>query len=397
VIIGFAEALAAAEAAWSLVDQGYRVTAAARRGRGSALRYSRHVTCHDVTPPETDAAAAVSDLNRLIAETSHADGGQPAAFLPLDDSAVWLGQHLELGAGCIWAGPSGADADLALDKRKQIEAARRAGFNVPDTAVLPCPEALATLSAPYPFVVKPARAVWPSGSRLCKERAYVCADRGEQERVRAKWPREGALLVQPFLTGAGEGVFGLAVNGEVRAWSAHRRLRMMNPEGSGSSACVSRPVPDDVRPAVERFVRETGWQGLFMVELLRDSHGTPWFIEFNGRAWGSMALSRRQGLEYAAWSVALALDPRSPIGRQSAGRPELVCRNVAREFLHLLFVLRGPSSTAFRQWPPFWRTMRQVLGVRRGDGIYNWRKDDPVVLLGDFYCTLRANLLKARN
>ena len=53
---------------------------------------------------------------------------------------------------------------------------------------------------------------------------------------------------------------------------------------------------------------------MFMIELLRDRTGKVWFVELNGRPWGSMALSRRQGFEYPAWHVKLAIDPQSRAG-----------------------------------------------------------------------------------
>ena len=51
VLLGFAEADAAPEVVWSLVDAGVRVMAFARKGRASALRHSRHVACYEITPP----------------------------------------------------------------------------------------------------------------------------------------------------------------------------------------------------------------------------------------------------------------------------------------------------------------------------------------------------------
>lgn len=48
VLMGFAEALSAPEAVWSLVDAGFQVRAFARRGSRSALRHSRHVQVFDV-------------------------------------------------------------------------------------------------------------------------------------------------------------------------------------------------------------------------------------------------------------------------------------------------------------------------------------------------------------
>ena len=37
-----------------------------------------------------------------------------------------------------------------------------------------------------------------------------------------------------------------------------------------------------------------------MTDLLRTEDERLWFVEFNGRAWGSMGLSRRQALKYPA-------------------------------------------------------------------------------------------------
>jgi hypothetical protein len=174
-------------------------------------------------------------------------------------------------------------------------------------------------------------------------------------------------------------------------------LRMMNPQGSGSSACVSQPVPEDLKPKVESLIAATKWRGLFMVEVLRDHSGKPWFVELNGRPWGSMALSRRQGLEYPSWHARLAMDPKSPIGMNRSPAPGVVCRNVGRELMHILFVLRGAKSKALTEWPSFWETLGRVLHIRRGDAFYNWRRDDRKVFLADCYYTMHDNLFRARN
>jgi hypothetical protein len=65
--------------------------------------------------------------------------------------------------------------------------------------------------------------------------------------------------------------------------------------------------------------------------------------------------------------------------------------------MHLLFVLKGAKSTALRQWPPFWRTVGDLARIHRGDGLYNWRRDDPKVFLADFYYTVHDNIFKSRN
>jgi len=171
----------------------------------------------------------------------------------------------------------------------------------------------------------------------------------------------------------------------------------MNPQGSGSSACISQPVPEDLKDKVEVLIARAEWRGLFMIELLRDHSGNVWFVELNGRSWGSMALSRRLGLEYPAWHVRLAMDQQTGIGVTTSPTPGVVCRNVGREFMHILFVLRGSRSKAQVDWPPFWRTLRDIVRVRRGDTFYNWRRDDPKVLIADCYYTVHDNLFKARH
>jgi hypothetical protein len=139
------------------------------------------------------------------------------------------------------------------------------------------------------------------------------------------------------------------------------------------------------------------WRGLFMVELLRDPDGKLWFVELNGRPWGSMALARRQGLEYPAWHIELALDEHSSAGLAAAPVGGVVCRNVGRELMHLAFVLRGPRSSAQRTWPRFWKSFIDVAAIRSSDRIYNWRRSDWRVLLADIYYTVSKNVFKARH
>jgi hypothetical protein len=164
---------------------------------------------------------------------------------------------------------------------------------------------------------------------------------------------------------------------------------MLNPQGSASSACASHPVDEALVEPAERFLSAIGWRGLFMLEFLRDAAGTPWFMELNGRAWGSLALARRRGFEYPAWTVRATLDetftpavPERP--------PHLVCRHLGMELVHLAFVLRGPASTALDDWPRAWPTIRQLARVRRGDRLYNWKRSQPDVLVADTAKMLRV-------
>ncbi len=399
VLIGFAEALAAPEVVWSLVDDGFQVVAFARRGRATALRHSRYVICHEICPPELDLQRSLSELTDLVKSLDNVTGNVHKILFPLDDKAVWLCNSIQLQQPWLLAGPKEGAAELALNKHLQFRAASEAGFNVPNAILAHFAEEVFRFDAveSFPLILKASEAVPIRDGHVAEFPKWICANREELERAVKQWAERTPLLVQKFIVGTGEGVFGLAASDGIRAWSGHRRLRMMNPQGSGSSACISESVSETLMSNTQRLIENTGWQGLFMIELLRDDFGKVWFVELNGRPWGSMALARRQGLEYPSWQVRLTMDPKSAAGGMAAGTPGVVCRNLGREFMHILFVIKGAKSKALTSWPSFSKTIREMFSVGRRDSFYNWRSDDIKVFLADVFYTLRSNIFKSRH
>ena len=385
IIAGFAEALAAPEVVWSLRDSGFEVTVANRRGRRTALHHSRAASILDVTPPEQDLAACVGEL-------IGAAEARGAMLMPVDDACVAVcAQIAEQRSAPIVIGPRGRQADLALDKRKQIDAAQHSGLLVPPTEVVQTISELRNAVAEFAVVLKDANAMRIDGGRLARGRSFVCANPDELAVAEEAWGEGYTLIVQPLLAGVGEGLFGVRLAGETLALSAHRRIRMMNPQGSGSSACKSVPVDPGLVAAATRFLESADWDGLFMLEFLRDRAGRAWFMELNGRAWGSMALALRIGLDYPAWAARGALDPAFKPAVPPP-RPDVVCRHLGREIVHFLFSLRGPTSSANVDWPRPLATLGKLLRVRRGDRWYNWRRDDWQVFVSDTFGTVASQV-----
>jgi hypothetical protein len=381
ILIGFADALAAPETAWSLLEAGHKVVAFARRGSRPALRRCRDVQIVEISSPERDAAGALEDLLELLRT-----GGPFTTVMPLDDTAVWLCAEAELqGIEPTLAGPKGYAAELALDKGLQVAAAARAGFDVPPTTrVESVDELLATQG--LPVAIKPARAVSERDGRIVRGATRVCGTTEELNAAAQRWAGSEPLLVQPLISGVGEGLFGLAVDGRLCALSAHRRVRMVNPQGSGSSACVSVAVDPDLARSAEQMLAEIGWRGMFMLEFIRSDDGRAFFMELNGRAWGSMALARRLGLEYPAWAVRQLDDPHfDPRVRPREGQ---LCRHLGRELVHVMMVARGPKSTALTNWPSLTSTARAVFRFRRSDRWYNWRSGDTLLFIDDTVSTV---------
>ncbi len=375
VLVGFAESLAAIESAWSLREAGFEVVAFTRAGRRPPLAAVKGIRLVELPAPEIDAAASIAAL-RVTVSTE-----RPAAVLPLDDASLWLIAAIADSVPEVAiAGPVGANAQLALDKAEQLKLAESAGFAVPG-------------EGQGPWMVKSALAVAERDGKLARPAGAVARDHAEIARLRAQIGEP--VLVQPLIDGVGEGVFGFADGKEVFGLSAHRRVRMMNPRGSGSSACESIPVDPALAEAVRRFVAEAGWRGIFMIELLRDPAGRPWFMELNGRAWGSMALALRRGLPYPQWAVRFALDPSwRPTAVPEA--PHIVCRHLGREAVHLLAVLRGARGADVGRWPSRGATLRAVLRPGRRNRWYNWRRGEASVFLRDAWATVAEQLGRRR-
>lgn len=405
VLIGFGESLAAIHAAWDLIDSGFQVHLFCRVGASPPLARDRRVICHWVTAPEVDALGSISQVMEIIDRL-----GRPAV-LPLDDVAVWLTNEVaRKDQDVIVAGPTGRLAALSLDKSLQLALASLAGMMVPRTAIFkPGSDTAESFvmdkSIGPPWIVKPAMALDLQDGRIIKGETVFVTSRTELLETLSK--RRHVTLVQSVLRGVGHGVFGQARLGKVTNWSAHERIRMMNPSGSGSSAARSIDPDADLVHRCADFVTEAEWTGLFMLEFLKDREGRFWFMELNGRTWGSLVLASRRNLPYPVWTVATAIDPTVQIAEVAPG-PHLVARHIGREILHLGFVLRGrirlrksrsperddPSLAAY---PKFTTSIVRVLRWHSGDRPYNYRHGHLAVLLSDTLQTVSVALRVTRS
>jgi hypothetical protein len=387
VLIGSAEAVSAPEVIFSLWGAGHRVSVfGSETGRRMLLGLPVHQFL-TVPDPSVDAHGAVRALE------TQTDGAQaPDAILPLDDASLWLVAQ----SPRLLALTAGADRDginLALDKAQQINAARAAGLSVPPTRVIDRRADLQDAGITLPAILKPQMAVRIEDGHLTRGKAKYLMNKQDMENQ----PDDlgDTFLLQPLIKGVGEGIFGFAGPHGITAWTAHRRVRMMNPHGSGSSACRSIPPDPDLRDAVERFITAVHWRGPFMVEFLRDAEDTPWFMELNGRMWGSLALARRQGVEYPALAVALQLDPTHDPGGVTARSWPHVQRHLGRDLVHLLMVLRGPKTAHHRAgWPRLGQALREVLRPAPRASFYNHDPAYPRFFLADAMRTVARTLFR---
>lgn len=390
VLIGFADALQAPEVVFSLLDAGHDVCAFTRKGRKRPTLFKLPIGDPlEIAPPEADAERALGDLRSQLA------AGGFDVVLAMDDVALWLTGRAAEGLDVATANAPAEAIAVALDKTRQVEAARAAGIAVPETVFARSPDDVPP-GFPFPAIARPSMAIARDGAGLAKGETFYIDKAEDVAKLPTLAPDAAPLIVQPLIRGVGEGVFGFAGQDGVACWFGHRRLRMMNPHGSGASACEAVAPEPALKESAERMISSLGWRGPFMVELLRDADGVAWFVELNGRLWGSTALSRRLGFEYPAWAAAQALEPAFQPAEPAAPGP-LQVRHLGRDLLHLLFVLRGPKSDFHRAgWPSFVRSLGAVLRPTPKRRFYNYDPSFPRYYLRDAVATVRAALLGKR-
>lgn len=105
-------------------------------------------------------------------------------------------------------------------------------------------------------------------------------------------------IVQEYIAGDGYGFYGLAAEGELRAYFMHRRLHEVPPSG-GPSAMAMSYRDAALKDLGERFFAATHWNGVAMVEFKRSRRdGQFYLIEVNPKFWGSLDLSIAAGVDF---------------------------------------------------------------------------------------------------
>ena len=378
-LFGFAESLATPEVCFSLRSSGARIVCFFRADAPKNFARLKFVHYIPVAPPETNLCRTIDDVQSAIAEF------EPALLAACDDTALLVFSRLPK---LILRDISPVDDEFAFafDKWSQIAAARSSGFAALQTQLINS-EADVTRFQIRPAILKPRFALDVTGDGTSKGRTFTIQNDYLAPEVRAAITQR-PYLIQEFKIGVGEGFFGIAHKGEIHAPFGHRRLRMMNPAGSGASACSSR-VPEAAEiEAAKALVQREGWTGPFMIEQLRDNAGKSWFLEFNGRFWGSLALARRCGLDLPrlAFEIASEKEPQMPTNLRQG-----FARHLGLDLVYFLLVLRGPrNGYPSQNWPKKFESLKAVFSPTRLDSFYNYDASDRWFFLKDALITVKS-------
>ena len=209
------------------------------------------------------------------------------------------------------AAPHYKTAIKALDKTQTIKIAEEQGIPCPRTFLFENIGDLREVAKnfKYPVVIKPkTKVVWIKERAITlkvtnKNYAYNRDDLIEKyAKITSQFngfdiPPD-LFLIQEFVEGDGYGVEVLMYNSELKALFMHKRLREYPISGGASTLRVSVRNEKLKNYAVD-LLKAMGWEGVAMVEFkLDEKSGDVWFIEVNGRFWGSLQLAISSGVDF---------------------------------------------------------------------------------------------------
>ncbi len=114
--------------------------------------------------------------------------------------------------------------------------------------------------------------------------------------------------IQEYIYGISWGVSVVAINGKIIQSFCHKRVRETNFGGVVSCLSQSMSLNQDMLNSVKKLIKSINWTGVAMFEFIVDQNtNIPYFIEMNGRFWGSLELAIFSGIDFPIILIELFL------------------------------------------------------------------------------------------
>ena len=227
--------------------------------------------------------------------------------IPAEDTALAICSERRdaLPAGTRLAAASIGAVRNVQDKRQNLETASRLGIPVPAEFDLEdldqVPELVDRLG--FPMVLKNTGLGTGATGLGSTFKWLIAHDERELRALLDKHCADGHFpLVQELVEGSVTNLCCFAASGEIVAVHQYRSLRRMGWEGNSILREVTETDPRLVDHA-RRLLRNLGWDGVAQVAfIVRESDGASWYMETNGRFWGSMQGSVAIGWDFPYWT-----------------------------------------------------------------------------------------------
>lgn len=266
--------------------------------------------CYSVPDSREDPAGFIKRLIELCREYCN-DAGLPVV-LPVASSTLSIlskdDSQAALKGVCRMCISNESCLELANDKARLAEMARKIGVPTPEEYRVTCKEDLENLD--YPLIAKP---VFGEKQGLPAEKRYRLVSSPKQAiKALEDYTFENRLPVfQKWLAGSGWGYSVLAENGEIINSICHRRIREYPISGGPSTCCVSEDGAF-LLPHARKLIKALNFTGLAMIEFKTDLEGNPYLLEINPRIWGTFPLTRvaKSSIAYDWYALAAELEPK---------------------------------------------------------------------------------------
>jgi predicted ATP-grasp superfamily ATP-dependent carboligase len=270
---------------------------------------------------------------------------------------------------CPVGAPSAELVDLATDKGRVLELARRIGLETPPSIVARPRELAAQVGdIDYPAILKPLRTRLELGdSRLAYYKARQVTSAAELHSALEGLP-DSEWVVQPYLEGGLSAIAGTAWEGRLYC-AVHQVSRRIWPPAVGYSAYAETvPADAELESRVASLVEDLGWSGIFQAQFLAGAGGKRFLIDFNPRPYGSLALAVRAGANLPAMWAALVLG--APVAKASY-RPHVRYRLEHNDLRSIARSVRQDNMPG---------TLAALLPrPRTAHAIFSWRDPRPLL------------------
>jgi predicted ATP-grasp superfamily ATP-dependent carboligase len=342
----------------ALAGAGWEVGVATTARRGLADASRSVARRHQVPAPGRD----LSGFIRAIAEAIEEDGYE--LVFPGAGDSVLLALSLRRAAlPATLPLPSHERVVQAVDKLTLTEAGRRAGLDPPRT-VPADPQEIRGFG--FPAVVKERLHADFAGSAHDRIEARIVQSQAEGATHAATIREAGGIPLLQDMAPGPLAAFCLVADRDCRIVARAQQVSGRTwPLGAGVSARARTVAVDaSLEERVAALVRELEWFGLAEVQFALSEAGEPKLIDFNGRAYGSLALAVAAGVNLPAIWADVAVGGRAT--QSGAARPGVRYQWMEGD-------LRGALAEGNGRLRRLWDCLRYSRGAAHSV----WSRGDP--------------------
>lgn len=282
------------------------------------------------------------------------DRYEPSLIIPAHDGTIEAlrARRAELEQRVRLALAEEPALEVAIDKRRTLDLARRVGIRVPRGVEVHDGTDVrdAVVEIGLPVVVKPARS-WVTLAGAARRLAgSLATSPDEAERLVERMRQAGGeVLLQEWVPGSRESVITCHAGDDFPASFALRVLRTHPPLGGSSVVRESLPLSAELVEPAQRLIRAARLEGVSEIEFRRDAHGHLVLMEINPRLPATVELAVRSGVDFPRLLYLWALG--RPLPAPGPYRSGLRLRWLGGDLRWLVETLRSqghPGSTPAR-------------------------------------------------